>query len=198
MAQRQQAVVEALMADRFGTATGDVKAVPAGPLRDWMDEVRAATDGRGATVVFDNIGAETWPQSLSLADRGARIVCSGTTGTPEVTLNLRNLYRNMNRFYFHMQGTSAELRTLVDVTGIRADNTRPEPLDAQPVPDALVVTGGTSLAPLNMSSPASAGRSARPSARTRDSNGNAVRGNRRSAVMASPQASADRAGDAGS
>ena len=80
----------------------------------WVDQVRAATDGRGATVVFDNIGAETWPQSLSLADRGARIVCSGTTGTPEVTLNLRHLYRNMNRFYFHMQGTSTELRTLVD------------------------------------------------------------------------------------
>ena len=41
-----------------------------------------------------------------------------------------------------------ELRTLVDVTGIRADNTRPEPLDAQPVPDALQIpvrlrVGGT-------------------------------------------------------
>lgn len=80
----------------------------------WVDRVREATGGRGASVVFDNIGAETWTQSLSLADRGARIVCSGTTGTPEVTINLRDLYRNMNRFLFHMQGTSAELRTLVD------------------------------------------------------------------------------------
>ena len=36
-------------------------------------------------------------------------------------------------------GGEGELRTLVDVTGIRADNTRPEPLDAQPVPDALQI-----------------------------------------------------------
>lgn len=80
---------------------------------DWVQQVRDQTDGRGASVVFDNIGAETWPQSLSLADRGARIVCSGTTGTPQVTLNLLDLYRNMITAYFHMQGTSAELRTLV-------------------------------------------------------------------------------------
>jgi acryloyl-coenzyme A reductase len=80
---------------------------------DWVQQVRDQTDGRGASVVFDNIGGETWAQSLSLADRGARIVCSGTTGTPQVTLNLLDLYRNMITAYFHMQGTSAELRTLV-------------------------------------------------------------------------------------
>jgi NADPH:quinone reductase-like Zn-dependent oxidoreductase len=81
---------------------------------DWVQQVRDHTDGRGATVVFDNIGAETWPQSLSLADRGARVVCSGTTGTPQVTVNLLDLYRNMTTCYFHMQGTSSELRTLVE------------------------------------------------------------------------------------
>lgn len=80
----------------------------------WVDQVREATGGRGATVVFDNIGGETWAQSMSLADRGARLVCSGTTGTPQVTLNLLDLYRTMVTAYFHMQGTSAELRTLVD------------------------------------------------------------------------------------
>jgi NADPH:quinone reductase-like Zn-dependent oxidoreductase len=82
----------------------------------WVDQVRDFTDGRGATVVFDNVGAETWPQSLSLADRGARIVCSGTTGTARVELDLRHLYRNMNSFYFHMQGTSSELATLIAAT----------------------------------------------------------------------------------
>jgi NADPH:quinone reductase-like Zn-dependent oxidoreductase len=73
----------------------------------WADEVREFTGGRGASVVFDNIGAETWSQSLSLADRAARIVCSGATGTPQVELDLRGLYRNMVRFLFHMQGTRA-------------------------------------------------------------------------------------------
>lgn len=83
----------------------------------WVDEVREFTGGEGASVVFDNIGGQTWPQSLSLADRGARIVCSGTTGTPTVELDLRTLYRKMTRFYFHMQGTSAELRSLVAAVG---------------------------------------------------------------------------------
>ena len=90
---------------------------------DWVTQVRDHTGGRGVSVVFDNIGAETWPQSLSLADRGARIVCSGTTATPEVTVNLRDLYRNMITCYFHMQGTSAELRTLVDA--VAAGRLRP-------------------------------------------------------------------------
>lgn len=80
---------------------------------DWAEQVREHTGGRGVSVVFDNIGGETWPQAVSLADRGARIVCSGTTGTPQVTLNLLDLYRNMITAYFHMQGTSAELRALV-------------------------------------------------------------------------------------
>lgn len=79
----------------------------------WVDKVREFTDGRGASVVFDNVGAETWPQSLSLADRAARVVCSGTTGTARVELNLRDLYRNMVRIFFHMQGTSGELNTLI-------------------------------------------------------------------------------------
>lgn len=86
----------------------------------WVDEVRDATDGRGASVVFDNIGAETWPASLALADRAARVVCSGTTGTPTVELDLRDLYRRMVRFHFHMQGTSTELRTLVDAVARQA------------------------------------------------------------------------------
>ncbi len=79
----------------------------------WVDEVRSFTDGRGVSVVFDNNGGETWPQSLSLADRAARVVCSGTTGSPTVELDLRGLYRNMTQFHFNMQGTSAELRTCV-------------------------------------------------------------------------------------
>jgi len=109
---------------------------------DWVAQVRDHTDGRGASVVFDNIGGETWPQSLSLADRGARIVCSGTTGTPQVTLNLLDLYRNMITGYFHMQGTSAELRTLVDAVA----NGRLHPVIDSRFPLADIVAADRRLA----------------------------------------------------
>ncbi|MBS1678250.1 MAG: zinc-binding dehydrogenase [Actinobacteria bacterium] len=81
----------------------------------WPEQVRAATDGRGADVVFDNVGAETWAQSLGCLDRGGRMLCSGNTGGWEVPLDLRGLYRNMVEIRFHMQGGMADMRALIDL-----------------------------------------------------------------------------------
>ncbi|MFC8662004.1 zinc-binding dehydrogenase [Streptomyces sp. NPDC057199] len=82
---------------------------------EWSAHVKAATNGRGVTVLFDNIGAETWTQSLDCLARGARVFCSGASGNPEVTINLRTLYRKMVTFHFHMQGTKAEVGHLADL-----------------------------------------------------------------------------------
>jgi NADPH:quinone reductase-like Zn-dependent oxidoreductase len=79
----------------------------------WADAVRAATDGRGVSVAFDNLGADTWPQTLACLDRAGRLLCSGNTGGATVALDLRTLYRNMISMRFHMQGTKADLETLV-------------------------------------------------------------------------------------
>ncbi len=74
----------------------------------WPDKVRAATDGRGVDVLFDNV-VSTWPQSIGLLARGGRLFCSGTTNATEATIDVRRLYRNMNTVYFHMQGTKTEM-----------------------------------------------------------------------------------------
>jgi acryloyl-coenzyme A reductase len=79
----------------------------------WPDQVRAATDGRGVDVVFDNVGAETWTQSLSCLDRAGRMLCSGNTGGAMVPLDLRGLYRNMIEMRFHMQGSRDDLAAMV-------------------------------------------------------------------------------------
>jgi NADPH:quinone reductase-like Zn-dependent oxidoreductase len=80
---------------------------------DWDAQVREATGGRGVDVVFDNVGAETWPQSLRCLDRGGRVLCSGNTGGAVVPLDLRSLYRNMITMRFHMQGARRDLEALV-------------------------------------------------------------------------------------
>ena len=81
----------------------------------WPDAVREATGGRGISVLFDNVGRETWQPSLALLDRGARVVCSGATADPHVEIDLVPLYRNMISFFFHMQGGRRELDALVDM-----------------------------------------------------------------------------------
>jgi acryloyl-coenzyme A reductase len=81
----------------------------------WPEQVRAATDGRGVDVVFDNVGSGTWAQSLGCLDRGGRMLCSGNTSGWEVPLDLRGLYRNMVEMRFHMQGGIADMRALIDL-----------------------------------------------------------------------------------
>ncbi|HVW48030.1 MAG TPA: zinc-binding dehydrogenase [Solirubrobacterales bacterium] len=81
----------------------------------WPDQVRAATDGRGVDVVFDNIGAETWNDSLALLDRAGRMLCSGSTGGWEVPLDLRGIYRRMLELRFHMQGGVDDMRDLIEL-----------------------------------------------------------------------------------
>jgi acryloyl-coenzyme A reductase len=80
---------------------------------DWADRVRAATDGLGVTAAFDNAGADTLPASLSTLARGGRLFCSGGTSGLEVTLNLRELYRDHISLLFYVQGTKADMEKLV-------------------------------------------------------------------------------------
>ncbi|MGV1049682.1 MAG: zinc-binding dehydrogenase [Solirubrobacterales bacterium] len=81
----------------------------------WPEAVRGASDGRGVDVVFDNIGAETWAQSLGCLDRAGRMLCSGNTGGWEVPLDLRTVYRQMIEMRFHMQGGLGDMRALLEL-----------------------------------------------------------------------------------
>jgi acryloyl-coenzyme A reductase len=84
---------------------------------DWPDRVREATNGRGVSVLFDNVGSATWPQSLPLLDRAGRFVCSGATTGFDLSLDAIALYRNHITAYFHMCGPRADLAELVQLVG---------------------------------------------------------------------------------
>jgi acryloyl-coenzyme A reductase len=80
---------------------------------DWPEQVKAATDGRGVSVLFDNVGASTLAASIDCLDRCGRLFCSGGTTGLEVNLDLRRLYRDHLSLLFYVQGTKADMETLV-------------------------------------------------------------------------------------
>jgi NADPH:quinone reductase-like Zn-dependent oxidoreductase len=79
----------------------------------WPSEVLDATDGRGVSVLFDNVGPETWAKSLSLIDRAGRFICSGATTGFEMSVDVVSLYRNHTTVYFYMCGPRQDLADLV-------------------------------------------------------------------------------------
>jgi NADPH:quinone reductase-like Zn-dependent oxidoreductase len=59
---------------------------------DVVAEVRQHTGGRGADVVADSVGEQTWTGSLRALRRGGRLVVCGATTGPMVSLDLRRLF----------------------------------------------------------------------------------------------------------
>jgi NADPH:quinone reductase-like Zn-dependent oxidoreductase len=59
---------------------------------DVVAEVKRHTGGRGADVVVDSVGQQTWNRSLRAVRRGGRVVVCGATSGPMVELDLRRLF----------------------------------------------------------------------------------------------------------
>ena len=59
---------------------------------DVVAEVRQHTGSRGADVVADSAGEQTWTDSLRAMKRGGRLVVCGATTGPIVSLDLRRLF----------------------------------------------------------------------------------------------------------
>jgi NADPH:quinone reductase-like Zn-dependent oxidoreductase len=55
-------------------------------------EVRKLTDGRGADLIVDSAGEQSWRGSLRALRRGGRLVICGATTGPIVSLDLRRLF----------------------------------------------------------------------------------------------------------
>ncbi|OLF04697.1 NAD(P)H-quinone oxidoreductase [Actinophytocola xinjiangensis] len=58
---------------------------------DFVDQVRAATDGRGADVILDNMGAKYLPRNVSALARNGRLVIIGMQGGVTGELNIGSL-----------------------------------------------------------------------------------------------------------
>jgi NADPH:quinone reductase-like Zn-dependent oxidoreductase len=75
-------------------------------------EVRARTGKRGVTVVLDNVGQDTWKQSLGALGRAGRLVTCGATSGPMVETDARRLFWNQWTIMGSTMGNAAEFEAV--------------------------------------------------------------------------------------
>jgi len=86
---------------------------------DVVREVRRLTDKHGVDLVLDNVGEETWQQSLRcLAPRGRLVTCGGTSG-PMVTTDVRRLFWFQYDIMGSTMGNDREYKEIVELAGQR-------------------------------------------------------------------------------
>jgi alcohol dehydrogenase len=84
--------------------------------------VRKITNKKGVDVVFEHVGADTFPGSLLSLKRGGRLVTCGATSGPSVTLNLMQLFQQQ----YHLFGSfGASIRNVRDSLAKMAAGMKP-------------------------------------------------------------------------
>ncbi len=89
--------------------------------------IRQATSKAGVDVVIDNVGHDTWSQSLQALGRRGRLVTCGATSGPAVETDLRRLFWNQWTILGSTMGNDAEFDAIV--AELRAGRLHP-PVDS--------------------------------------------------------------------
>jgi NADPH:quinone reductase-like Zn-dependent oxidoreductase len=84
---------------------------------DVATEVRNLTEGRGADVVIDSVGEQSWKASLRSLRRGGRLVVCGATSGPQVSLDLRRLFWHQWSLLGSTLGSRREYAEVVRLAG---------------------------------------------------------------------------------
>jgi len=126
---------------------------------DFVEAVKAATDGRGADLILDMVGGDYIPRNHEAAAIDGRIVQIAFLKTPKVELDLRKL---MVKRLTHT-GSTLRPRSVADKAGIaRALEERVWPLLAQgrckPVIDSTFPLAEAAQAHARMESSAHVGK----------------------------------------
>ena len=111
----------------IATAGGEAKMAKAKELgadevidhyeQDIKSEVRRLTAKRGVDIVFEHVGAATWPHSTaSLANRGRLVTCGATTGG-EVHLSIHHMFFRQLSLSGTFMGTLGELHDVLKLIG---------------------------------------------------------------------------------
>jgi NADPH:quinone reductase-like Zn-dependent oxidoreductase len=77
--------------------------------QDIAEEVRRLTNRRGVDIVFEHVGAATWPGSLRSLARGGRLVTCGATTGREGAIDLAVLFSRQLSILGSYMGTKSEL-----------------------------------------------------------------------------------------
>jgi len=84
---------------------------------DLPQEVKRLTDGWGADLVFENIGASMWERSVACLARRGRLVTCGTHGGSQVSIDIRALYRNCVALLFSVGATRQDYEDVFRLAG---------------------------------------------------------------------------------
>jgi NADPH:quinone reductase-like Zn-dependent oxidoreductase len=76
---------------------------------DWPKEVRRLTDKKGADVVFEHTGSETWPGSVVALAKNGRLVTCGATSGYDAHTDLRQVFYRHLTVLGSFMGSKAEL-----------------------------------------------------------------------------------------
>lgn len=103
----------------IATASSDEKLAKARELgadetinyreHDFAQEVKRLTNRRGADIVVEHTGAETFPSSVRALASNGRIVTCGATSGAEASFDIRHLFFRHLTFYGSMMGSKSEL-----------------------------------------------------------------------------------------
>ena len=84
--------------------------------RDFLEEVKRLTAGRGVDVIVEHIGPDVWQKNISCLARGGRLVTCGATSGPKVEIDLRTLFSKQLSVLGSYMGSFAELYKVMDLT----------------------------------------------------------------------------------
>jgi NADPH:quinone reductase-like Zn-dependent oxidoreductase len=84
---------------------------------DVATEVRGLTEGRGADLIVDSVGEQSWSASLRSLRRGGRLVVCGATTGPNVSLDLRRLFWHQWSLLGSTLGSQREYAEIVALAG---------------------------------------------------------------------------------
>lgn len=81
--------------------------------KDFSEEVKRMTQGRGADVVLEHIGPEVWQKNLASLARGGRLVTCGATSGPKAEVDLRHLFTKQLTILGSYVGSLSELHKVL-------------------------------------------------------------------------------------
>jgi NADPH:quinone reductase-like Zn-dependent oxidoreductase len=79
--------------------------------------VMELTQGRGADVVYDNVGQATWDDTLRSVGKGGRVIVVGATTGGHPSADLQRLFVRQITVYGSTTGSMQEYRDLIRVAG---------------------------------------------------------------------------------
>jgi len=82
---------------------------------DYAERIRSLTNNKGADLIFEHIGPDTWEKNLQCLTKGGRMVVCGATSGPKVTMEIRFLFMKQHSIIGCYMGSKKELLDVLNL-----------------------------------------------------------------------------------